>query len=116
MKIKLTPNETVAVEAVIMQLYDLALATATTSGKDGILSATDIVSRLVVMQLRALMIKGRCDNGGLKFNASTGLALLAAWYATDIADVSMTPLAHALMSDLIDKLGKAYAGPIIAQH
>lgn len=120
MKIKLTSTELLELRTPINLICVAALGRAQSSASDGVLTASDLMHRLTALAIVKFAERYNTSvryipsgSASIKFDATTGLAFLAAWYATDATEIPMTPLASVLMNNITDRLVKEYAGKII---
>lgn len=122
MKIKMTTGELLALQSTITKLAMYSLERSSEYAKDGMLTASDLMWRMAALSMMQFFARYTASlrvltpgKTGLKFDAQTGLAFLACWYATDTTEIEMTPLASAMMNTITERLVKAYGGPVILQ-
>lgn len=124
MKIKLkSTDELKAVFHLIHQLYVHAVERADSAGRDEMTTASDLHLRMVALLLGELrkklarqIINSISERPNLKLDGPTGLALLAAWYATDATALEASPLGMAVINEVADTLARALAGPVVLKY
>ena len=123
MKIKLqTHDELKAVAYVIYQLFGHSVERADMAAREEMTTAalhlriTSMLLGELRQKLARQIINSIAEKPALKMDGPTGLALLAAWYATDTTQLDGSPLCMAVMNHVADELGKAYAGPVVLQY